>query len=81
VPRCDLKLHMFQHGEPPPNEELLLLCQDGHGTYLLPYACEWREGAWYNTTRKGNPLSIEVVGWRPWLSARPAQFVPAGRRP
>jgi hypothetical protein len=75
VPRCDLKLHMFQREAPPLNEELLLLCEDEHGTYLLPFACNWREGAWYKATRDGEPLTIKVIGWRLWLSARPAQFV------
>jgi hypothetical protein len=57
----------FNNGPPPPGQPLQLLCEDQNGTYLLPFRCEWREGAWY-AVAKTKPIKANVVGWRvpPW---------------
>ena len=43
----DHRLAEFNNGPPPPGQPLQLLCEDHNGTYLLPFRCEWRDGAWY----------------------------------
>ena len=42
-----------------------MLAEDNSGTYLLPFRCEWRDGAWY-AAEKTKPLEAKVVGWRGW---------------
>jgi hypothetical protein len=59
----DHRLAEFNSGPPPPSQPLQLLCEDHNGTYLLPFRCEWREGAWY-AVEKTNPIEAKVVGWR-----------------
>ena len=44
----DYRLAEFNDGEPPPGKPLQLLAEDHNGTYLLPFPCEWRDGAWHN---------------------------------
>ena len=55
----------FSQELPPPGMPLQLLCEDKSGTYLLPFYCEWRDGAWY-AVEKAKPLEATVVGWRKW---------------
>jgi hypothetical protein len=57
------RLAEFNSGPPPPGQQLQLLCEDSSGTYLLPFKCEWRDGAWY-AVEKTKPLEATVVGWR-----------------
>jgi hypothetical protein len=59
----DHRLAEFNQGPPPLGQQLQLLCEDHNGTYLLPFRCEWRDGAWY-ATEKTKPLEAKVVGWR-----------------
>jgi hypothetical protein len=46
------RLDEFNHGQPPPGKALQVLCEDHNGTYLLPFKCEYRSGAWYNAEKK-----------------------------
>ena len=55
----DRRLAEFNIGPPPPDQPLQLLCEDHNGTYLLPFRCEWRDGAWY-APEKSKP--IEATG-------------------
>ncbi len=50
-------------GDPPPDEPLQLLCEDKSGTYQLPFACQWIDGAWINCDL-GSAVEATVVGWR-----------------
>ena len=50
-------------GVPPANEPMELLCEDGSGTYTLPFVCHWSSGLWFNTA-KGILVEGKVVGWR-----------------
>jgi len=59
----DQRLAEFNNGPPPPGQPLQLLCEDHNGTYLLPFRCEWRGGAWY-AAKKTHPIAATVVGWR-----------------
>jgi len=64
----DYRIGEFNQGPPPSGQPQQLLCEDHNGTYLIPFACEWRDGAWYNSKslKGGTPLEARVVGWRPW---------------
>jgi hypothetical protein len=43
-----------------------LLCEDHRGTYTIPFPCRcWSDGAWLNEGT-GEPIEVEVVGWREW---------------
>ena len=57
----------FCNGVPPLKEPLQVLCEDASGKYVLPFACEWHDGAWYNRTsvKGAKPLEVTVLGWRP----------------
>ena len=35
-------------GEPPPDQPVQVLCEDHSGTYQLPFACRFVDGAWRN---------------------------------
>jgi hypothetical protein len=50
-------------GEPPPNLPVQVLCEDKSGTYELPFACRFIDGAWRNH-ESGGALEVNVVGWR-----------------
>ncbi|MBN9598940.1 MAG: hypothetical protein J0G28_04600 [Afipia sp.] len=50
-------------GAPPPAEPVELLCEDKSGTYQLPFACQWVDGAWINCD-SGRIVEATVVGWR-----------------
>jgi hypothetical protein len=60
----DHRLAEFNTGPPPLGQPLQFLCEDHNGTYLLPFRCEWRDGAWY-ASEKTKPIEATVVGWRP----------------
>jgi hypothetical protein len=59
------RLAEFSQDEPPPGQRLQVLCEDHNGTYLLPFKCEYRDGAWYGSNSI-KPLDAKVVGWRTW---------------
>jgi hypothetical protein len=50
-------------GEPPPDLPVQVLCEDHSGTYELPFACSFSDGAWRNH-ESGDTLEANVVGWR-----------------
>jgi hypothetical protein len=50
-------------GEPPPDLPVQVLCEDHSGTYELPFACRFSDGAWRNH-ESGATLEANVVGWR-----------------
>lgn len=50
-------------GDPPPNQPVQVLCEDKSGTYQLPFACRWENGAWRNC-ESGSVVEASVVGWR-----------------
>jgi hypothetical protein len=62
----DYRISEFRHDEPPSRQALQLLCEDHNGTYLLPFKCEYRDGAWYNLNSTAQPLQVKIIGWRPW---------------
>jgi hypothetical protein len=51
-------------GDPPPDQPVQVLCEDKSGTYQLPFACRFTEGAWRNH-ESGDIVEATVVGWRP----------------
>ena len=57
------RLNEFDQGAPPHGRPLELLCEDKSGTYVLPYTCQWSEGAWRNSGT-GAAIEATVVGWR-----------------
>lgn len=57
------RLSEFSQSEPPNDKVAELLCEDHSGTYLLPFSCERRNGAWYKLGSI-RPLDAAVVGWR-----------------
>ncbi len=56
------RLSEFNAG-PPPDHTVELLCEDHNGTYVLPYPCQWRDGAWHNSVSR-KTIEAKVVGWR-----------------
>src|SRR5262245_37734091 len=59
----DSRLAQFSQGVRKENRPLQILCEDQSGTYIIPYLCEWSEGAW---RKVGSAKHIEatVIGWR-----------------
>jgi hypothetical protein len=49
-------------GEPPPDLPVQVLCEDHSGTYELPFACCFSNGAWRNH-ESGGTLEATVVAW------------------
>lgn len=47
----------------PGQGPLRLLCEDHVGSYVIPFPCIRREGAWRNAAT-GEPIEAEVIGWR-----------------
>ena len=52
-------------GEPPPNIDFELLCQDHVGTYSLHFPCRHDEKGWQNA-ETNEVLRVKVLGRRPW---------------
>ena len=50
-------------GEPPPDLPVQVLCEDQSGTYELPFACSFSNGAWRNH-ESGGTLEATVIAWR-----------------
>ena len=59
----EARLAEFSQGTPKENRPLQILCEDKCGTYLIPYPCQWSDGAW---RKVGSAEIIEatVMGWR-----------------
>jgi hypothetical protein len=58
------RIDAYRHdGIPPTDQPLELLCEDHVGTYVIPFPCRWRNGAW-QSVYSGNPIEATVVGWR-----------------
>lgn len=58
------RLAQFQGlGNPPPELQVQLLCEDHCGTYQLPFTCRWIDGQWQNVA-SGDIISATVIGWR-----------------
>jgi hypothetical protein len=57
------RLNEFSESVPPESVPLNLLCEDHCGTYLIPFDCERREGAWYRI-ETSKPIDANVIGWR-----------------
>jgi hypothetical protein len=57
------RLSEFNVTPPPADRVLQVLCEDHNGTYLLPYPCQWSNGAWRNGASHAAIEAI-VVGWR-----------------
>jgi hypothetical protein len=53
----------FSTGTPADGVPVELLCEDKSGTYVLPFACCWTDGAWHNAA-SGAAIDARVVGWR-----------------
>ena len=58
------RLSDFNTGIPPARLPLELLCEDPSGTYTLPFACRWEDGAWVGPRNKR--IEVTVLGWREW---------------
>jgi hypothetical protein len=58
------RIGAFTHdGVPPAEVPLELLCEDHVGTYVIPFLCRWKSGAWQSVTTN-TPIEATVVGWR-----------------
>jgi len=58
------RIDAYNHkGTPPADQPLELLCEDHVGTYVIPFLCRWRDGAWYSLTTDDR-IDAAVVGWR-----------------
>ena len=57
------RIAQFSTAEPPPDQALEVLCEDHCGTYVLPFKCRWRNGAWIGT-QSNLALHVTVLGWR-----------------
>jgi hypothetical protein len=51
------------NGQPPADLPVQVLCEDHSGTYQLPFACRFVDGAWRNH-ESGGTVEATVVGWR-----------------
>jgi len=56
------RLKEFNSGS-PPDRPVEVLCEDHNGTYVLPYLCHWKDGAWHNS-ESHKTIEAKVVGWR-----------------
>jgi len=58
------RINDFDHqGTPPVDQPLQILCEDHVGTYVVPFLCQWRDGAWQSLVTKRR-IEATVVGWR-----------------
>jgi hypothetical protein len=58
------RIDAYTHeGPPPADQPLELLCEDHVGTYVIPFLCQWREGAWHSVN-SNDRIEATVVGWR-----------------
>ena len=59
----DYHIKDFNLGPPPPNKSLQVLAEDHSGTYVLPFLCEWHDGAWHNP-QSNKTLEAAIIGWQ-----------------
>ena len=58
------RIDAFSHdGAPPAGEPLELLCEHHVGTYVIPFLCRWRNGAW-RSLDTDERIEATVFGWR-----------------
>ena len=59
----EARLTEFSQATPKENRPLQILCEDKCGTCIIPYPCQWSDGAW---RKVGSAKIIEatVIGWR-----------------
>ena len=58
------RIDAYTHeGNPPADQPLELLCEDHVGTYVIPFLCRWRDGAWHSLSTNDR-IDATVVGWR-----------------
>ena len=58
------RIDTFDHeGSPPTDEPLEILCEDHVGTYVIPFLCQWSDGAWQNAKTRRR-IEATVLGWR-----------------
>jgi hypothetical protein len=58
------RIDEFDHeGSPPQDQPLEILCEDHVGTYVIPFPCQWSDGAWQNAETR-RPIEAAVIGWR-----------------
>jgi hypothetical protein len=54
----------------PLDEDIVLQVTDGgRGPYTLQWPCRQTAAGWINS-RKGNPLAVTPVRWRPYCTGR-----------
>jgi hypothetical protein len=52
------RLAEFSQDTPKENRPLQILCEDKCGTYIIPYLCQWSDGAW---RKVGSAKTIEAT--------------------
>jgi hypothetical protein len=58
------RIDAFSHdGTPPIDQPLELLCEDHVGTYVIPFLCQWHDGAWQSLDTDKR-IEATVIGWR-----------------
>jgi hypothetical protein len=58
------RIDAFTHDRPPPTDQPLeVLCEDHVGTYVIPFLCRWRNGAWQSLDTDKS-IEATVLGWR-----------------
>ena len=45
------------------DEPLQILCEDHAGTHVVPFLCQWQDGAWRSVVRDRR-IEATVIGWR-----------------
>jgi hypothetical protein len=70
------KTQRLNVGEPPTDCACDVWCEDAVGEYQIPYACVWRDGAWYGVG-KTKPIAPRVIGWRIHMSATKRREMPS----
>jgi hypothetical protein len=58
----EYRIAEFNTGAAPAGE-VELLCEDHCGTYVLPFACRFADGAWIGVPAN-QPIQATVLGWR-----------------
>jgi len=58
------RINDFDHeGTPPADQPLQILCEDHAGTYVVPFLCQWQDGAWRSVV-SDRRIEATVIGWR-----------------
>jgi hypothetical protein len=60
------RIEQFNVDEQAPEGALCaLLCEDHHGTYMIPFQCRRSDGVRQNA-RTDQEIDADVIGWREW---------------